>query len=127
MAKLSISRIFEVSKLLATKSGKELQELVTYTSELAEQVLRILRNGVTLSDNIDCKVVTYSLLHNTPQEINTDGRTPVGLQVIRTISPTYGWSSVNWYLNDKGAVILTVGFTNSPASAVQTTLVIYYG
>lgn len=127
MAKLSISRIFETSKLLATKSGKELSELITYTSELAEQVLRILRNGVTLSDNIDCKVVTYSLSNGTPQEINTDGRTPIGIHIIRTISSSYGWTSTNWYLNDRGAVILTVGFTNSPTAAVETTLVIYYG
>ena len=53
MAKISVSKIFELSKYLATKSGQELKDALIYLSEFAEVSLRTLRNGLTFRDNFD--------------------------------------------------------------------------
>ncbi len=36
MAKITVSRIFELSKYLATKSGQELKDALGYMSDFAE-------------------------------------------------------------------------------------------
>mgnify|MGYP006933461297 CR=1 FL=1 len=60
--KLSIARVLETSKYLATDAGKQLEEFVTFVSDLSEQMIRSLRNGLTLRDNFDCQVVDVTII-----------------------------------------------------------------
>jgi len=126
MAKITISRLLETSRILTSKAGQELQDFITYVAELAEQTLRNLRNGLTFQDNFSCKVSTVSITHNVAQEINTDGKTPTGIIPIRVVSATTGLDSFSWYLNAKGKLEVKATFTGAPTNAIDTTLVILF-
>lgn len=126
MAKLSISRLLETSKMLSTKAGQELQEALQYLNDLADQTLRALRQGLTYKDNFKAETVTVTLLHNTEQVINYNGQQISEVRVQRTISTQYGFDSMLWYRNNANELVVKVGFTGSPTSTVETVLIILY-
>ncbi len=129
MAKITIARLLETSKLLATEAGQQLSELITYMSDLSEQVLRTLNNAVTIRDNLDAKIVTVSLKQNTDQVVNTDGKYPVWIAPARVVSNVYGIENFHWYINSANDVVVRAGFTASPGSNTpfDVVLVIFYG
>lgn len=129
MAKITIARLLETSKLLATEAGKQLSDLVTYMSDLSEQVLRTLNNNVTIQDNIAAKIATVSLKHNTEQVVNTDGKYPVWIAPARVVSNVYGIENFHWYINSANDVIVRAGFTAAPSANTpyDVVLVIFYG
>jgi hypothetical protein len=88
MAKITISRMLEISRLLGTDAGKQLADFLSYVSDLSEQVIRILRNNVTIGDNIDGKFLQVTLKHDTEQVINTDSRQPAWVAPAKVISTT---------------------------------------
>ena len=61
MAKITISRIFEISLISASKAYEEMQPFVDYVNSLADNAIRILRNGITLQDNINVRLSAKSL------------------------------------------------------------------
>ena len=129
MAKITIARLLETSKLLATEAGQQLSELVTYMSDLSEQVLRTLNNNVTIKDNLSAKISQVSLKQNTEQVLNTDGKYPVWVAPARVVSNVYGIENFHWYINSANDVIVRVGFTGSPPANIahDVVLVIFYG
>lgn len=126
MAKLSISRLLEASKLLATKSGQELADLINYVNDLADQTLRALRQGLTYQDNLKCELITATLKDGVEQTINYNGDTIVEVRAIRTISTQYGMASMLWYKNSANELTVKVGFTGGPTSTVETVLLVMY-
>lgn len=129
MAKITIARLLETSKLLATEAGQQLSELITYMSDLSEQVLRTLNNNVTIRDNLSAKIATVSLKQNTEQVLNTDGKYPIWVAPARVVSNTYGVENFHWYINSANDVIVRIAFTGGPPSstAYDVVLVIFYG
>ena len=127
MAKITISRIFETSKILATEPGQILQDFINYMSQLAEQTLRNLRNGLTFADNFDCLISTVSLKDGVEQVINTSGRQPTGIIPLRVVSTAYGSAGLVWYIDETGATKVSVTFTNSPPTAQNVVLLILFG
>jgi len=126
MAKLSISRLLEASKLLATKAGQELTDLIEYTNDFADQTLRALRQGLTLRDNFKCELVTATLKDGVAQAINYNGQTINNVQVLRVYSTLYGVASILWYKDDSNKLIVKVGFTGSPTTELSVNLAIFY-
>lgn len=127
MTKLAISLFLETSKFLATDAGKELTDFITYVSDLADQSLRALRNGVGIRDNLDAVVKTVSVKHNTDAVVNTDGRSPLA------IVPSYQLGSLvnmvsafGWTVNAQGQVVVRVKFDSAPTSAIDISLVILF-
>ena len=70
--KLFISRIIETSRFLSTEAGQQLTDFINYMSELAEQTIRALRNGLNFSDNFSCKVVSLEVKTAVNQAIQAD-------------------------------------------------------
>lgn len=126
MAKLSISRLLETSKLLSTKAGQELQEALTYLNDLADQVLRALRQGLTFEDNFKCKVVTVTLQNDVEQVVFSDQQQIFGVLPIRAISTQYGIASSLWFKNNNNELVVKIGFSGSPTAAVSVVLIILY-
>lgn len=124
--KLSVSRLVETSKLLNTKAGKDLGELVIYVADLAEDMISALRNGLTLDENENGKSLTVSLTHGTAQVINTDQKRPVEVRVRRVFSSTYGFDGLIWYVNDAGQTVVKINFTGAPTTALDVTLAILF-
>lgn len=135
MAKVTISRLFEISKFLKTKSGQELEGALSYLSELAEVTLRILRNGITFSDNIDCEPKTISLQNQTVTTVfPSKNKTILGIVPLRVQDQTYYvLDRFGWFLNTKGEPQIYASFLDSAGSApastrtVNLTVVIHFG
>lgn len=126
MAKLSINRLIDASKYLATEAGEQLQEFITYVASFSEQIIRNLNNGLTIRDNFNAKVVTVELENATEQIVNTDNKIPTGVLVMRVISTTYRIDSFGWYLNGENRLVVTAGFTGSPSGKVNVSLAIFF-
>lgn len=124
--KLSTSRTIETSKLLNTKAGQELAELLTHYTEFVDGVVRAMRSGLTLEDNFNGKSLTVSLKDATAQVINTDGKVPTEVRVRRVYSSTYGVASLIWYVNNSGETVVKVTFSGSPSEALDVSLAILF-
>lgn len=132
MAKITISRIYELSKALSTKSGQELQGPLTFLSELAEVSLRNLRNGLTFTDNMDCETKRVFVRDNEETIISISSRNKRAqrIYVDRAIDTTYYViNSFGWKYNANGEVVLKIGFANSPPSSldIPVDIVIHFG
>lgn len=131
MAKITVSRIFELSKYLATKSGQELKDALVYLSEFAEVSLRNLRNGLTFADNFDCELKTVSLRSNNETKISLASlKRPVDVKIRRVINNTYYIvDKFGWKFNSDGDIVITAVFSGSPASTLDISceLLILFG
>lgn len=127
MAKLSISRLPETSKLLATKSGQELQDLISYVNDLADQTLRAIRQGLTLQDNFKCEIVTATLTQDTEQVINyTKTDSIVWVVMLRVFSTSIGIDGLAWWKDNSNQLVVKPKFTGSPTEAQTVSLAIFY-
>lgn len=127
MAKLTVSRLLETSRLLATQAGQQLSELITYTNDTTEQIIRALRQGLTVDDNFNALSATLSLQHNTEQIVDTSGRTPSYVIVGRVVSSSVGVDAFTWYIDNNNRLVVKVGFTTPvPTSAVNVTVIIFF-
>lgn len=121
MAKITISRIFELSRYLATKSGQELKDALIYLSEFAEVSLRNLRNGLTFRENFDSETKIVSLTTGTETAISVEGnRRPSCVLLCRVIDNTYyKVDSFGWKFAADGNVVVTVDFSGSPSATTS--------
>jgi hypothetical protein len=125
MAKYNISRLLETTRLLATEAGGQLKDLISYTSEMAENVARLLRNGLTFQDNFSCEIREVSLKHDTTAIVGAT-KPVTGILPIRVLSTSTGLDSFSWYYDDQGRLTVKAGFTGSPAAAQKMTLVMLF-
>ena len=128
MTQLKVSRLLEVSKILTTKSGQELADFVQYVADLAEQVVRTLRNGVSFADNMDATFKEATLVSGDATTVNTGTKRPRMVQVAQVMSLTYALDSFLWYIDSKGATQVKATFTGTPGTTrVSVVLLIVYG
>ena len=128
MAKVTISRLFEVSKYLTTEAGKELKDALVYISEFVENTTRILRNGITFSDNFDALQKTVTCLPDVEEIVLTGERRRVREVVCRqAIHGTYYTvDSFGWKYNTEGSIVIKAGFTGSPPATTSVSLVLLF-
>ncbi len=124
--KITLSRVFETSKALATRSGQELQDFINFVAEMSEQSLRALRNGLTFEDNVRCLTLTVSCLHNTAQLINTGGKLPRRVILTRVYSTVNALDSFLWYVDNLNRLTIRCGFTGAPAEQISVDLLVFY-
>lgn len=107
MAKITISRIFEVSLIATSKAYTELQPFIDYVNSLADNTIRILRNGITLADNINCEIITQKLTPSTSLTFAVKAR-PVGIIVLQSDQPV---TSFTWQAGEGNQVSATITST----------------
>ncbi len=128
MTQLKVSRLIEVSKILTTKSGQELSDFVQYVADLAEQVVRTLRNGVSFGDNMDATFKEAKLVSGTASVINSGTKRPKMIQIAQVMSTVYSLDSFLWFIDAQGQTQVRATFTGSPGSAqIDVVLLIIYG
>lgn len=118
MAKITVSKIFELSRYLATRSGQELKDALIYLSEFAEVSLRNLRNGLTFRDNFDSISKIVALTSGTETAVSISGnRRPTCVLLCRVIDDTYyRIDAFGWKFSADGNVVVTVDFSGSPSA-----------
>lgn len=119
MARLTIARVFEASKILATEAGQQIRELVTYSSEAFEQIVRALRNNLTFEDNFRCRVVTVSLTDAVFSDVFTGGGVATGVVPLQVQSQVVGVKDFTWFVTEAGQLRVRVGFTTPGTYSVK--------
>jgi len=107
MAKITVSRIFEVSLIATTKAYTELQPFIDYVNSLADNTIRILRTAITLGDNIRCSIITQKLTPGTALSFSVNSR-PVGIIVLQSDQPV---TSFTWQAGEGNEVSATITST----------------
>lgn len=64
MAKLTVSRIFDVALLAQSKIYNDIKSFIDYMNQFVDNVIRILTNGVTIKDNLAAAQFTIPCRHN---------------------------------------------------------------
>lgn len=125
--KITIGRIFETARALATEAGQELTDFINFQAQFAEITIRALRNGLTDEDNSDCEIRTIQLTHNTPLTLGASKKKAKEIRVRRVLDVTYSLSApLAWGFNNNGQVFITALFTPAPTSAVSCEIIILY-
>jgi hypothetical protein len=128
MAKITIQRIFETTKALATEAGQSLQDFINFNAQFAELTLRSLRNGITYSDNFDCEIKKISISHNVNLNIPTDvSRRPTEVRVRRVLDVTSSLARpLSWGFSENGKVFVRAFFDPVPTSPVNIEIIVLY-
>lgn len=121
MAKITISRIFEVSLIAASKAYTELQPFIEYVNGLADNTIRILRNGITLNDNVACTITTQKMTPGQSLQFAVTRR-PVGIIVLQSDEPVTSFTWVN--LTDTTQVSAKI--TSTATTAFNVKLCVFY-
>jgi hypothetical protein len=121
VAKITISRIFEVSLIAASKAYTDMQPFVDYVNGLADNTIRILRNGITLSDNVSCTITTQKFTPGQALQFAVNAR-PVGIIVLSSDSPvtSFVWTPGNDTTQVSGTITSTV------TEALNVKLCVFY-
>jgi hypothetical protein len=123
--KLTITRVLETAKVLATEAGQQIGDFISYMAEFVDQVVRALRNGLTFKDNFDCEVRLVSLLHNTAQIVSST-RTVTGIIPVRLVRQDLMLRDFGWYYDDNGRLTVKASFDADPGNAVDVQLVMLF-
>jgi hypothetical protein len=121
VAKITISRIFEVSLIAASKAYTDMQPFVDYVNGLADNTIRILRNGITLSDNVSCTITSQKFTPGQALQFAVNAR-PVGIIILSSDSPvtSFVWTPGNDTTQVSGTITSTV------TEALNVKLCVFY-
>ena len=121
MAKITISRIFEVSLIAASKAYTEMQPFVDYVNGLADNTIRILRNGITLTDNVSCTITTQKFTPGQSLQFAVNAR-PVGIIMLSSDQPvtSFVWTPGNDTTQVSGTI------TSPATAAFNVKLCVFY-
>lgn len=121
MAKITISRIFEVSLIATSKAYTELQPFIDYVNGLADNTIRILRNGITLSDNINCTITTQKFTPGQALQFAVNAR-PVGIIILSSDQPvtSFVWTPGNDTTQVSGTI------TSTAMTAFNVKMCVFY-
>ena len=108
--KLPTPRLLETAKLMATQAGQQLGDLIVFATSSIEQIVRALRNNLSVADNFNSQIAPTTLTHATPQIINTNKRQPSQIMVGQVLSQTYGISALPWYMDQNSNLVVTPYF-----------------
>lgn len=131
MAKVTISRLFEISKYLATPAGQQLQDALRYLSIFIEVAVRNLKNGLTFFDNFACEIKQTSLQSGVETIVLPARKDPVTQIIIRRVidQTYYVVTGFGWQYNSSGNLVVKATFGGSPPSNtnISVELLIFFG
>lgn len=126
MAKLTVSRIFDVASLATSKIYSDIKSFVEYMNQFVDNVIRILTNGVTIKDNLAATMFTIPCRHNKVETI-TLIKKPVAIFIGRQYPVTPQVTSFVWDFIDGTTISVTPKFDVPTSSAsLDVTFVAFY-
>ena len=111
--KFSVSRMFDVAVIAATKSYKDLDKFFDYANSFFDNSVRIFQKGVSVTDNMDADFYTVQI---SGQGGSFQSRKkPTGIVVAQ------GNTTISWTIDNDGTVNVR---TASPVTFVK--LIAFY-
>ena len=117
MTKLNIGQLFEISQLQALRDVQVITPFVDFVNSMADNLVRVLRNGVGLRDNVDCEIFAITMTDGIAQKIKTR-KTPIGVIVIRQALTQQQIKNFTWLIASDGSTQVTVSFESSFSTEV---------
>lgn len=126
MTKVTIQRTFDPSKIYGTDAGKQVKEFVDAQLSVNELVLRILLNGISFEDNVNCLVKDLDLQHNVPQTVGITK--PVSMILCGRVFNREArlTEPIHWYYDDQNQLTVLAQFFGSPAVAIKVRTVVLF-
>jgi hypothetical protein len=126
MAKITIQRIFDATKALASEAGQSLQDFINFQAQFAEITLRALRNGLTYADNMDCEIRSLKLSQNASVAINLTKR-PTEIRARRVLETSFALAQpIQWGFTANGKPFVVAVFSPVPTTPVEVEIIILY-
>lgn len=124
--KLSVTRLFDVAKAMQTKSGKELEDFISYSAQAFEQIVRALNKNISLAENTASDVVTVTCAHNETSKVSVS-KPVTGVLVMKVDSQitSEGVTCLEWFVIDASQIAVKCQFKNLSKKANVKFLVIY--
>lgn len=109
MAKLTVSRIFDVAQLAQSKIYNDIKSFIDYMNSFVDNVIRILTNGVTIKDNLAAAMVTIPCRHNKVVSVTLTKR-PIAVLLGRQYPTIPQVTSFTWDYIDGTTIGVTPKF-----------------
>lgn len=123
--KITLTRVLETGKILATDVGQKIPDFFQYMGEFVEQLVRATRNGLTFRDNFDCVVKQVTLMHDTAQVIEVPKQVSE-IIVSRVVSQTSILTGFGWYYNESNQLTIRAQFDPAPVSSLDVRIVVLF-
>lgn len=120
MAKFTITRLLDTTRISKTNTGKEIPEFFDYLAQFVEQTVRNLRSGLTFGDNFASEVKTVNLKHAAAQVI-TSAKTVTGIIPVRVQSTQFLLAAFGWYYDRNNRLTIVARYCNSDGTAALAT------
>jgi hypothetical protein len=125
--KIRLSSVFELSKYLATKSGKELEEALQYISELSQQLIDGLTNKLSDEDNTNCETRDIQFISGQVTNLSPGKSRIKEIRVRKVVDDTYYViDKLGWNYAPNGQVNLYISLDGSPTGVKTANVIIYY-
>ncbi len=125
--RVNLSAIFSTSQLIATKSGQELQQLITTFADFVKQIVPVLQNGLTITDNFNAEAKDIELSSEAEQVVSAAaGKTVTDVIPGRVYETGTMLTGFGWWLDDNSELIVMAQFDPVPTSPVVVRLNILY-
>lgn len=127
MTKLDLGRMLEIDQIKADQPA--MQPFLEYMSAFCEQVLRTLRQGITLDDNLNGSSKQVNLFHDTETIVFAIPLPkPVSEVYIRRVVDNiyYQVEAFGWKYDNNGNVVVKVKFAGSPPANTQIKVVLAF-
>lgn len=122
MTKLNVARVFDTSVIANSKAFSELSKFFEYMAQFTDNMARIVRNGISVSDNLDARVIVQALRHNQDSVVAINRR-PLLVFLGRQAPVSPPIASFTWTLNDQGNLVLRANFADPTyAQPIDVTL-----
>jgi hypothetical protein len=123
--KLTLTRLLETSRIMATKVGQEIPFFFDYMAEFVEQTIRALRNGLNFADNFACEIREVELTHDTAQTIQAS-KTVRMILFTRVLSTSQLLVGQGWYYDDNNNLTVKVRFSGGAGTAAPVVIVLLF-
>lgn len=123
MAKFTITRLLDTSRINKTDAGKQIPEFFEYMAQFVEQTVRNLRSGLTFADNFAGEARSVSIKHATSQVITSD-KAVTGILVTRVQSTLWLLDAFNWYYDRNNRLTIAARFVTLEGVAATSSDVV---
>lgn len=129
--KITLSKLFDadtVIKRFLEAKVQGIEDFVTAVSDQSDKLIQVLRNNVSIADNIDCLAKDFVMIHNQTLVIEN----PERLKQVKHITVTKAMPFANpvtsfaWAYNAKGGIDLKAQFLGAPTASVTVTVIMYF-
>ncbi len=130
MAKVNISRLFEVSRYLTTPAGQQLKDALEYISSFSTETVRNLKQGLTFVDNFNSDTKTVALYSGIETIVKPNKVAGISQVMIRRVidNTYYSVSAFGWKYDPNGNLVVKISFSGSPSAttSINVELLIFY-